>query len=774
MLRNTIYYSLKPFIPRTLRTSVRRSLAGRLRRHVGEVWPIMPGSERPPEGWHGWPEARQFALILTHDVEGPAGLEQCRALMQAEMELGFRSSFNFVPEGSYRVPVELRHELQQNGFEVCVHDLRHDGRLFRSSSEFRKRARRINSYLSEWGAVGFRAGFMLHNLDWLHQLQMDYDMSTFDTDPFEPQPEGRHTIFPFWVPAPATQEMDDGKERSNGSSPSPSPPARSGYIELPYTLPQDSTLFLLLGEKTSEVWQKKVDWLAERGGMVLLDTHPDYMSFSGTARKGAEYPVERYLELLRYIRSKYAGRYWHALPRQVAAHAPRPVSRSVDRTSIPVMPSTRPHEVTSAPLLDPKRTEPGTVESHGNGSADHSNLRGKRVGVLLFSYYPADPRPRRAAEALAAQGATVDLICLQNEGAKQREVVAGINVVRVPLKRFRGTKVRYIRQYSAFLLACFWELTRRSFSRRYDLIHVHNMPDVLVFSALVPKLLGAKLILDLHDPMPELMRTIFGMPESSAGVRLLKYLERRSIGFVDLVFTVNRACKRIYSSRSCSPEKITVIMNAPEDQIFQFTPPLRNGVSQDAERPFLILYHGSLVPRNGFDLAVDALALVRDRIPKAQLMVCGERSAYFDEVMESAQKQGVSDLVHYLGLKNRREMADLILRCDIGVVPNHRNTFTDINTPTRIFEYLSLGKPVIAPRTVGIVDYFADDELIFFEAGDARDLARQIEFAYANRDRLPDIVERGQRIYLENAWGRQKSNLLSSVDQLLQGNGVTA
>jgi hypothetical protein len=255
MLRNTIYYSLKPFIPRTLRTSVRRSLAGRLRRHVGEVWPIMPGSERPPEGWHGWPEARQFALILTHDVEGPAGLEQCRALMQAEMELGFRSSFNFVPEGSYRVPAELRHELQQNGFEVCVHDLRHDGRLFRSSSEFRKRARRINSYLSEWGAVGFRAGFMLHNLDWLHQLQIDYDMSTFDTDPFEPQPEGRHTIFPFWVPAPATQEMDDGKERSNGSSPSPSPPARSGYIELPYTLPQDSTLFLLLGEKTSEVWQ---------------------------------------------------------------------------------------------------------------------------------------------------------------------------------------------------------------------------------------------------------------------------------------------------------------------------------------------------------------------------------------------------------------------------------------------------------------------------------------------------------------------------------------
>jgi glycosyltransferase involved in cell wall biosynthesis len=215
-------------------------------------------------------------------------------------------------------------------------------------------------------------------------------------------------------------------------------------------------------------------------------------------------------------------------------------------------------------------------------------------------------------------------------------------------------------------------------------------------------------------------------------------------------------------------------MNAPEDRIFEFTPPARNHSAQNTGEPFHILYHGSLVPRNGFDLAVEALGLVRERIPNVQLIVCGERSSYFEGVMDSARKQGLSDLVQYLGVKNRREMADLIIRCDIGVVPNHRNTFTDINTPTRIFEYLSLGKPVIAPRTVGIVDYFAEDELIFFEAGDGRDLARQIEFAYFNREQLPDIVERGQRIYLENAWGCQKSSLLQSVDQLLQGNGVRA
>ena len=199
MLRNDIYYRLKPLIPKQLRMQVRRSIARRTRRQASNVWPIMPASERVPLGWSGWPDGKKFAFVLTHDVEGKTGLEKCEQLMQLEMELGFRSCFNFIPEGTYRVPSQLREELVRNGFEVGVHDLNHDGRLYRSRREFSEKAQKINHYLEEWGAVGFRSGFMLNNLDWLHELEIDYDMSTFDTDPFEPQPEGRHTIFPFWV-----------------------------------------------------------------------------------------------------------------------------------------------------------------------------------------------------------------------------------------------------------------------------------------------------------------------------------------------------------------------------------------------------------------------------------------------------------------------------------------------------------------------------------------------------------------------------------------------
>ncbi len=307
MLRNTIYYNLKPFVPDTLRMALRRRFARRQRTRARSSWPIKPGSEQPPPGWSGWLKGKKFALVLTHDVEGSAGLAKCRQLMQLEQELGFRSSFGFIPEGPYHTPPALREELVQNGFEIGVHDLHHNGQLYRNRRDFLKKAARINHYLAEWQAVGFRSGFMLRNLNWLHELGIQYDMSTFDTDPFEPQPDGRDTIFPFFIP-------HLGKAGQGSAS------GLNGYVELPYTLPQDSTLFLLLGETTPEIWFRKLDWVAAHGGMVLLDTHPDYMAFDGAKPSRLEYPVTLYQQLLEYIRSNYAGEYWHALPKEMASY----------------------------------------------------------------------------------------------------------------------------------------------------------------------------------------------------------------------------------------------------------------------------------------------------------------------------------------------------------------------------------------------------------------------------------------------------------------------
>ena len=146
-------------------------------------------------------------------------------------------------------------------------------------------------------AVGFRAPAMHHNLEWIHALNIEYDASTFDTDPFEPQSDGCRTIFPFWV--------------HNGSY-------RKGYMELPYTLPQDFTVLVLMKDMNLSIWKTKLDWIARHGGMALLNTHPDYMSFGGGKLRYDEYPAEKYLEFLEYIENKYSGQYWHVLPREMA------------------------------------------------------------------------------------------------------------------------------------------------------------------------------------------------------------------------------------------------------------------------------------------------------------------------------------------------------------------------------------------------------------------------------------------------------------------------
>jgi len=299
VLRNRLYYRLKPYMPRRLRMAMRRWIIQRIHKRVGDVWPIMPGSEHPPVGWPGWPSGSRFALVLTHDVEGSEGLNKTLKVMQLEKEMGFRSSFNFIPEGSYSVPRTVREELNGNGFEVGVHDLRHDGHLYRSHGEFLRNAIRINHFLKEWNAVGFRSGFMLNRLDWLHEINVQYDASTFDTDPFEPQPEGRHTIFPFRVSG------------SNGAN----------YIELPYTLPQDSTVFLYLEEKGNDLWKRKLEWIARHGGMALVNVHPDYLAFDGQKPSASTFPFALYREFLDFVEREYRGQYWNPLPRDVAQFA---------------------------------------------------------------------------------------------------------------------------------------------------------------------------------------------------------------------------------------------------------------------------------------------------------------------------------------------------------------------------------------------------------------------------------------------------------------------
>ena len=291
-----LFYLLKPLIPRSLQIALRQQIVFFKRRSCQHYWPIDEDAGRFSRAWRAWPGKKQFALILTHDVDTHRGHQKCASLMDMEIDLGFRSSFNFVPE-RYRVSKELRTRLKEHGFEIGLHGLKHDGKLYSSKAEFQKRAIRINELLKEWGAVGFRSPSMHHNLAWINELNIEYDASTFDTDPFEPQSDGVHTIFPFRV-------QGNGRQKD--------------FIELPYTLPQDFTLFILLKEPNIEIWKKKLDWIVAKKGMALVNVHPDYIRMNENSADTQEYPLFFYVEFLKYILDKYHGQYWHVTPSKIA------------------------------------------------------------------------------------------------------------------------------------------------------------------------------------------------------------------------------------------------------------------------------------------------------------------------------------------------------------------------------------------------------------------------------------------------------------------------
>ena len=601
---------------------MRRRLASRLREKVGNIWPILPGSEQPPDGWPGWPGGKKFAFVLTHDVESTVGLEKCRQLMELDMEFGFRSSFNFVPEGDYRVSREFREELAQNGFEVGIHDLRHDGRLYQSERGFKRNASRINQYLADWGSVGFRSAFMLHKLEWLHELNIDYDASTFDTDPFEPQPEGRHTIFPFWVPAPAAQRSDppeDGfavakirDQKSDGQMTEDGAPivrhstfdirnrngSADGYVELPYTLPQDSTLFVLLGERTPEIWLRKLDWIAEHGGMVLVDTHPDYMDFGSSPCRKTRYSSSIYEDFLAEVRSRYGETYWNALPREVAVYVKEKQLAANANGQAPIGGRLNAHLAGAGAIL--------SVDG-GNGSNLHSRrfrLAG-RVVMLVENYFPQDTRVRNEALLLKSAGHEVAVVCYRKPDQPRREKFDGVNVYRISrFELFRKTPsgersrlslfwlrfrslVGYLVEYFYFTAACFIHCARIFIKSGFDVIHAHNPPDTLFLVALPFKLLGKKFVFDHHDLCPELYQSRYSA-EPGFYTNLLRAFEWCSLKLADVTVATNNSYKEIEIERGgVRPDRVFIVRNGPSCERMTSRVPFRASASAEQNHSLL-------------------------------------------------------------------------------------------------------------------------------------------------------------------------------------------
>lgn len=697
MFLNRLYYFLKPIMPWQLRLALRRWRANRRRRAYADVWPIDPKAARTPHGWPGWPDGKRFALVLSHDVEGCKGESRVEELMNLELKYGFRSCFNFVPEGEYRVPDALRENLDQAGFEVGIHGLEHDGKLYSSKARFASKASRIKEYLQRWNASGFRSPLMQHRLGWLHVLGVEYDASTFDTDPFEPEPDGTGTIFPFWVPGP------DG----------------SGYVELPYTLVQDFNLFKVLRERNIDIWKRKVDWIAEHGGMVLLNTHPDYMCFKGKKARD-EFPVSYYEEFLSYVRDKYEATFWSALPRDVARYY-----------CAKMPPSSR-------------------------------NSR-KKVCMVVYSGYATDNRVRRYAETLAKRGDKVDVIALSGRNQQLgMEETSGVTVYRIQHRELNERhKWTYAWRVFRFLLASSALLTRLHHRNRYDLIHVHNMPDFLVFAAWYPKLTGVKLILDVHDVVPELFVSKFKAKESDLLVALMRWLEKASAVFADHIIVSNDLWHEKLISRSVPKEKCSVVLNHVDPAIFYRRPRTRN------DGKLIILFHGSFQWHQGLDVAIEALARMRSKVPNAELHLYGDAGSNAEaDLARLAGRLGLNGTVKFLGNVPLDRIPDVIANVDLGVVPKRADSFGNEAYSTKIMEFMSQGVPVVVSRTRIDSLYFDEATVHFFPSGDSHAMANAMLDVINDQQLRKTLIAKGYEYVDRNSWDRKKKDYLELVDSL--------
>ncbi|HEX3570409.1 MAG TPA: glycosyltransferase [Acidobacteriaceae bacterium] len=691
------YYLVKPILPWRVRMALRRRRAEGRRREFAEVWPIDRGAAKVPPHWPGWPDGKKFGLVLTHDVEGKKGYDRIPRLVELAQKYGFRACFNFVPRGEYQITPDMLEMLERSGFEAGVHGLEHDGKLYQSPKKFAAKATRIREVMRQWGSVGFRSPLMQHRLGWMHEIGSEYDCSTFDVDPFEPEPDGMRTIFPFWVQAPGSE----------------------GFVELPYTLIQDFNLFKVLGEQNIDVWKKKLDWLVEQGGMALLNTHPDYMCMDGSPDRD-EYPVARYEEFLRYVRDNYSDSCWHALPREVSRYY----------------------------------CEKLPVASR--------NTR-RRICMVAYSGYETDGRIRRYAEALARRGDMVDVIALDGLSSGQKiTTLNGVTIYHVQRRDHNEAgEWSYVSRMVRFLFRASAVLTRLHARNRYDVVHIHNMPDFLVFAAWYPKMTGARLILDIHDIVPELFANKFKTGLKQFYVKSLRLVEKLCCRFVDHVIVSNHLWVEKLVARSVRQAQCSVVVNLPDPEVFS----RRQRTRQDGR--FIVIFPGTFQWHQGLDIGIKAFAEFKKKVPNAEFHLYGAQHEKLMKWLKGiASELELEDSVKFCGIAALDAIPEIIANADLGVVPKRADSFGNEAYSTKIMEFMSQGIPVVVSRTK-IDSYYFDDETVrFFPSGDSAAMAEAMYEVAQNPSLRESLIRRGLEYVELHGWDRTKQQYFDLIDNL--------
>jgi glycosyltransferase involved in cell wall biosynthesis len=383
------------------------------------------------------------------------------------------------------------------------------------------------------------------------------------------------------------------------------------------------------------------------------------------------------------------------------------------------------------------------------------------VLVLRQWHFPLDPRVRREVLALVDAGYDVDIVCTRRRGERLVERDGSVRIYRVPLWHRRGGVAGYVAEYLLFFLAAAVAAGLLHLRRHYQLVQVHTLPDSLVFASAIPRALGARVLLDLHECMPEFFATKFGLRLDHPLVRTVGAVEQAAIRYADRAVTCTEQMRDAFVARGAPPDRIDVVLNASDETVFdpdrQFPP--------SADERFVLVCHGALEERYGVDTVIQAVSLLASDLPDLVLDVYGEGSQR-DALRRLAAELGVADRVRFSdGYVPIEELVSAIGRADAGVVAVKHDAFRDLTQCNKMYDYVSMRRPVLASRTASAAAYFDDDCFAWFEGGNAHDLAEAIRRLHSDRTWAHRLVANATTRAEPYRWLHQRRTYLSAVEQ---------
>ncbi len=380
-----------------------------------------------------------------------------------------------------------------------------------------------------------------------------------------------------------------------------------------------------------------------------------------------------------------------------------------------------------------------------------------RVVTIAYTRYASDGRVRRHAETLAERGDQVDAIALADHAC----VLNGVNVVPVNMPRYRGSShFRYAQIYLSFFVKAAATALRLARSNGgYDLAIVSTMPDAIVLTALALKLHGTRIVLDVHDTMPELYREKFSGWRGAVGARVLAVEERLSARLADHVLAVHEPHRDRLASAGIPSHKITAVMNAPDPKIFwRLRPQEPDG--------FTLGWYGTIARRTGLDIGIEAVNLLRDRIPELKLLVLGEGD-HSGLVKEQAARLNLQDRVSFSGMVPLDQLPSMLSPVSVGLVLNRSSQATRLMLPVKLLEFAMQGIPVIVPRLRTIEHYFPDNAVKYFEPGDLGGLVSAIEELHRDPTRRRQIARDARDTVVSIGWEKARPEYLRAIDSLI-------